>query len=248
MNCFKNPKIMSDNNQWGGGPGQQPQGNMGGGQQPPYGYQPNQGYQPGSQYPGGYPPHYGTPQVQVGPSPGFVGSIKLFFQQYATFDGRSRRSEFWYAMLFQFIVGFVVSIFQLPVVSNLISLLFFIPNLALQCRRLHDIGRSGHWIWTQVLAGVFAIVALLYLVVFVIVNVPDVRETYIKMGIDVTAFYSYAGLLNIPGLVIVVMVLAAIAIGIMFLVFNCTDSQKGTNEYGPSQKYPDNGVVPSNFR
>lgn len=243
---------MSDNNQWGGTPGQQPQGNMGGGQQPPYGgFQPNPGFQPGSQYPGGYPPPNGMPQMpqgQVGPSPGFVGSIKLFFSQFATFEGRSRRSEFWYAMLFQFIVGFVVSMFQMPLVSNLISLVFFIPNLALQCRRLHDIGRSGHWIWTQVLAGVFGIVALLYLVVFVIVNIPDVREEYIKMGIDVTAFYDYAGLLNIPGLVIVVMVLAAIAIGIMFLVFNCTDSQKGTNEYGPSQKYPDTGAVPSNFR
>ena len=236
---------MSDNNQWGGNQNQQspvnqqnpsqPYPNSGPQGNPPY------GFQPGGQNPYGY-----RPSVSVVPSPGFVESIRLFFTQYATFSGRSRRSEFWYVVLFQFVLGFVISIFELPQMSNIVQLLLLIPNLALQCRRLHDIGRSGNWIWAQVIATVFFLIAMLYLVVFMIYTIPEVKDQYIQMGIDVSIFYNYNGLLNIPGLVIAVMVIAAIAIFIMFLVFDCTDSQKGTNQYGPSSKYPDMGTVQQN--
>ena len=244
----QNPSSQSPNSN-GGQPEHQPR-------QQPYGFQYG-GASPGGASPGGFQPGgpnmYGGPgstppqMPQVVPSPGFVESIKLFFSQYATFSGRSRRSEFWYAMLFQVIVGFALSFFQQNQLSNIVSLVFLIPNLSLQCRRLHDIGRSGNWIWTQVLAYVFLLIALMYMVVFVIFNIPEVKDQYINMGIDVTVFYGYSWLLNIPGLVIAVMVLVALALTVTLLVFNCMDSQKGTNQYGPSPKYPDATAVPPSY-
>lgn len=217
---------------------------QGGQQQPPYGYNPGGG-QPGPPHgplPGPFPPY--TPQTGIGPSPGFWGSIQLFFTQFATFSGRSRRSEFWYVVLFQFLLGFVISLFQLPQLSNLVSVVLLVPTLALQCRRLHDIGKSGHLIWLQVLAGVLFIIPMLYLIVYMVYNVPEIGAAYREQGIDISVFSGFYPLLNIPGIVILIMFLAAVAIWIMFLVFNCTDSNKGTNKYGPSQKYPDLNTSP----
>ena len=211
-----------------------------GGQQPPYGFNPG-----GGQYntpPSGPLPPY-NPMSGVVPSPGFIESIRLFFSQFATFSGRSRRSEFWYVMLFQFLLGLVISFFQLPQLSNLVSLVLLIPSLALQCRRLHDIGKSGHLIWLQILSAILFLVPMVYMIVYMLYNVPEMASAYRESGIDISDYSSLYPILNIPGIVILIMFLAALGIFIMFLVFNCTDSQRGTNKYGPSSKYPDTNAV-----
>ena len=213
-----------------------------GGQQNPYGYNPGGG-QPGpppgplpGPMPGPFPP-YNPPTI--GPQPGFIESVKLFFTQFATFTGRSRRSEFWYVYLFQVLLSLVFSLVGATQLYYLVSIVLIVPTFALQCRRLHDIGKSGQLIWLQVLSTVFFYVCLFYLIVYMIYNVPEVLTVYREQGIDVSVFQSFYPILNIPGSVILIFFLAAVAIWIIFLVFNCTDSNKGTNKYGPSQKYPD---------
>ncbi len=235
-----NPPQGGQPNTYGGQPYQQ------GGQQNPYGYNPGGG-RPGpppgpppgplpGPMPGPFPP-YNPPAI--GPQPGFIESIKLFFTQFATFTGRSRRSEFWYVYLFQFLLSLVFSLVGATQLYYLVSIVLIVPTFALQCRRLHDIGKSGQLIWLQVLSTVFFYVCLFYLIVYMIYNVPEVLTVYREQGIDVSVFQSFYPILNIPGSVILIFFLAALAIWIMFLVFNCTDSNKGTNKYGPSQKYPD---------
>jgi uncharacterized membrane protein YhaH (DUF805 family) len=87
----------------------------------------------------------------------FVAAIGSFFSKYATFSGRARRSEFWFAVLFTSLVSIAISIVwpgttvvvdgmtfqQASVPSNLWQLAIFIPSLALSVRRLHDVGRKG---------------------------------------------------------------------------------------------------------
>lgn len=87
----------------------------------------------------------------------FVDAIKSYFKNYATFTGRARRSEFWYTVLFTFLVSAGLSIlfpgtvmevngidFQQnsPIVS-LWSLATLVPSLAVTWRRLHDAGKPG---------------------------------------------------------------------------------------------------------
>lgn len=245
-----NPPQGGQPNTYGGQPyqqGGQPntyggQSHQQGGQQNPYGYNPGGG-QPGpppgplpGPMPGPFPP-YNPPTI--GPQPGFIESVKLFFTQFATFTGRSRRSEFWYVYLFQVLLSLVFSLVGATQLYYLVSIVLIVPTFALQCRRLHDIGKSGQLIWLQVLSTVFFYVCLFYLIVYMIYNVPEVLTVYREQGIDVSVFQSFYPILNIPGSVILIFFLAAVAIWIMFLVFNCTDSNKGTNKYGPSQKYPD---------
>lgn len=84
-------------------------------------------------------------QTSNGPKPSvsFIDAIKLFFTNYTNFQGRSRRSEYWYASLFNYIVSLALG--SIPVVGPVVSLALLIPGIAVAVRRLHDIGKSGWW-------------------------------------------------------------------------------------------------------
>jgi len=87
----------------------------------------------------------------------FQQAIQSGFSNYANFNGRAARSEFWYWQLFVTIGGLagelldlVVSYGVLDIGGSPLSILFwlatFIPNLAVMVRRLHDTDRSGWWL------------------------------------------------------------------------------------------------------
>lgn len=70
----------------------------------------------------------------------FSTAIKLYFANYANFKGRSTRAEYWWAMLFVFILNIIT--LKIPYFSAVIGLGLIIPNLAIVTRRFHDSGRS----------------------------------------------------------------------------------------------------------
>lgn len=85
----------------------------------------------------------------------FSEAVKKVFSNYANFNGRARRSEYWYWQLFTFVVSMALSVvngaFQaifdsvtpVSILLPLWSVAIIIPNLAVGVRRLHDIGKSG---------------------------------------------------------------------------------------------------------
>jgi uncharacterized membrane protein YhaH (DUF805 family) len=84
----------------------------------------------------------------------FQQAIASGFRNYVTFSGRSSRSEYWYWVLFT-IIGAVatgvldVAMFSESAVSpinTIFGLVTFLPGLAVACRRLHDIDRTGWWL------------------------------------------------------------------------------------------------------
>lgn len=83
-------------------------------------------------------------------------------KHYADFEGRIGRQEFWMYVLCVFGISFVLSILPLGMLSTLISLGFFIPNIAMGARRLHDTGRSG---WLQLL-GLIPIIGWIILIIW----------------------------------------------------------------------------------
>jgi len=109
----------------------------------------------------------------------FVDAIKSFFQNYATFTGRARRSEFWWTVLFTTLVStglsilFPGSVIELdggitvqqnhPIVS-LWSLATLVPSLAITWRRLHDVSKSGPYFFFILLPIVGWILLLIQLV------------------------------------------------------------------------------------
>ena len=112
-------------------------------QQPPTPQQPPYGGQPPYSQPGYQQPPYGAqPANNYSQEIGFGDAIKICFNKFADFEGRARRSEFWWWYLFTVLVGWI------PYIGWLASLVFLIPTLAVGARRLHDTGRSG---WLQFL-------------------------------------------------------------------------------------------------
>ena len=78
----------------------------------------------------------------------FTTAIKNFYLKAFTFKGRATRAEFWWAMLFQtLLISLMVLLDHIRVNIDIISLIFFIiniiPNLSIQTRRFHDIGKPG---------------------------------------------------------------------------------------------------------
>lgn len=72
-------------------------------------------------------------------------------QNYANFNGRARRKEYWMFQLFNSII--IIALYFLGLVVSgifiglyvLYALAILIPSLAVTVRRLHDIGKSGWW-------------------------------------------------------------------------------------------------------
>lgn len=79
----------------------------------------------------------------------FADAIRSGFNNYANFNGRARRSAFWYWVLFYFLVALAAQIIDavigVGILGFVVWLAFIIPNFAVGARRLHDIGRSGWW-------------------------------------------------------------------------------------------------------
>ena len=107
------------------------------------------------------------------------------WKNYATFNGRARRKEYWMFVLFSLIVslGFIAlmgtSFYEVMVSGNadslsgpsllwyysynFYSLAVFIPSLAVLVRRLHDVNKSGWFMLISLLpiiGGIWLLVVL----------------------------------------------------------------------------------------
>ena len=96
-------------------------------------------------------------------------------KKYAVFSGRSRRSEYWFFVLFNLIVYIVLSLIDallgtynivqgVGLLSGIYSLAVLIPTLAVTVRRLHDIDRTGWWIFINLIPLIGTIVLLVFAV------------------------------------------------------------------------------------
>lgn len=89
-------------------------------------------------------------------------------RQYADFQGRARRKEYWMFVLFNAIAGAIAAtidfIIGFSIVSTIYSLAVLVPCLAVTARRLHDMGKSG-WLMLVALIPVIGAIWLLVLLV-----------------------------------------------------------------------------------
>lgn len=107
---------------------------------------------------------------------GFKDAAVSGLFNYFTFSYRSSRSEYWYFILFTFLLALVTSaidmivfsytqqgLFNTGPTSVLLQLFLFIPGLSIAVRRLHDIGRSGWWIFIGVIPIIGLIIYIYWL-------------------------------------------------------------------------------------
>ena len=98
---------------------------------------------------------------------------KVVFENYANFNGRARRSEYWYFALMNLIILIIAAVLDSTLGFNfsplpygylyaLVALATFIPGLAVAVRRLHDVGKSG-WFYFIILIPLVGAIWLLVL-------------------------------------------------------------------------------------
>jgi uncharacterized membrane protein YhaH (DUF805 family) len=91
-------------------------------------------------------------------------------KNYAGFSGRARRQEYWMYTLVSLVIYLVVLILSLATKSavftalyGLYSLAVLLPSLAVFVRRMHDVGRSGWWIFLGLIPLVGTIILIVWL-------------------------------------------------------------------------------------
>lgn len=106
--------------------------------------------------------------------------------QYADFNGRARRKEYWMFFLFNMVFAVLASLIDIAagtanldsgsgVFQGIYSLAVLIPGLAVGVRRLHDVGKSG---W-MLLIALIPIIGAIWLLVLM---VTDSKEGTNKWG------------------------------------------------------------------
>lgn len=116
----------------------------------------------------------------------FQTAVKTCLSNYATFDGRAARPEFWWFVLFGIIAhilanmldqilfggtvvhsyghGMWMTMYGHPrFLSSIVWLALLLPNLAVGARRLHDTGKTA-WLLLLMLVPVLGWLVLLYFV------------------------------------------------------------------------------------
>ena len=98
----------------------------------------------------------------------FKEAVAHVFSNYATFNGRACRSEYWWFVLFSFLAGIVTAIISAITMGGggplmvLLQLALFLPGLAVAVRRLHDIDKSGWWYLIILIPLIGAIVLMIW--------------------------------------------------------------------------------------
>ena len=160
----------------------------------------------------------------------------LPLKRYAHFNGRSRRKEYWMWILFQVIVGIVLSFIDAAlglggqatgttsavpgsvaaagnlrggILSNIFSLAVLLPNIAVAVQRMHDIDRSGWYILLPMVP------------VFVAIFAVAGSAASGNMGVMILA--------GVAGL-------AALVCSILVFVWYCTAGTPGPNRFGNDPK------------
>lgn len=177
--------------------------------------------------------------------------VPLFLQplvKYVDFKGRARRSEFWLwtlalIIMYAIIEGVMFSAMPAVVGSsdptqamanmmrfmpllNLLGLALFLPNLAVQIRRLHDSNRTGWWVVLPM--GVF----IAGLILFLATNAGKMAAMFKAP----TASPDPAAIFSIVGSAILFIWLPTVISSIVILVFLCLDGTAGPNRFGPDPK------------
>ena len=110
---------------------------------------------------------------------GMINAIRRAYSNYSTLQGRATRSDYWWFLLYQWLVYiFLVSVcvfasdfFKSEYLFTpliLFVLLNVIPNFTILVRRLHDSSKSGYWLLLLLIT-----IPLCFLVILIFTLLPS---------------------------------------------------------------------------
>jgi len=102
----------------------------------------------------------------------FQESIKTCFNKFIDFKGRASRSEYWWFVLFAILVNIAANLLLPSSVGTIIVLVLMVPQICAAIRRLHDMGKSGFWLFLCLIP----IVGLIVIYWLIQKSVPTANE------------------------------------------------------------------------
>jgi uncharacterized membrane protein YhaH (DUF805 family) len=83
------------------------------------------------------------------------------FGQYFKIDGVATRLQYWYFVLFTWIISLGASIADIFIpgnqLENIFTVIFFVPSLTAAIRRMHDTDHSGWWLLFPIVNFIFLV-------------------------------------------------------------------------------------------
>lgn len=97
-----------------------------------------------------------------------ITAYKEMFTRFADFNGRSTRSDYWYAALMNIIISLALNLLSnyvgiFSIIAIIYSVVLIIPSLSLTVRRFRDIGKNPWWILIALVPLVGGIIMLVFL-------------------------------------------------------------------------------------
>ena len=165
----------------------------------------------------------------------FGDAIKLGFNGYVKFSGRSTRAEYWWWTLFSliliplltWIIDWVVFKTEYGPVRVLSGLALLLPGIAVSVRRLHDINKSGLWLlwWFLIWLVPYIIIALGLLMAFGGFLTSLETENWDQTGTWILLFVGIA-----------LLAVTSIALVIWWIIWFVKEGDLGPNQYGPDPR------------
>ena len=139
----------------------------------------------------------------------FKEALRRYTLRYAQFSGRATRAEYWYVALFNFYVSYFLTFCAAFSITSVVLL--------------------GHDKQHPVAAGVLALVVVLSITIEVVYGLGTFC---CNLSLSVRRLHDsgHSGWWLLP---------SAVFLGFPAIVFIFFDSQRGRNEYGDSEKYPE---------
>ena len=171
-------------------------------------------------------------QINATPSLTFHESVKTAINTLTQFQGRSRRSEYWWIILI---------VWLSTVIYPLLGFILTILTIPLTFRRLHDVGKSGWWYGIEFILK-FVLLIFVFADVFQYVSTLfSVEYDVIDGSVDVIDGSVMLYLIAKKTLKYVLIGLIMLAYKCLLIVFLCKDSDINKNQYGESPKYKEIG-------
>lgn len=145
-------------------------------------------------------------------------------------EGRIRRSHFWAAWGIIFAANLLLG--WIPLVGFLVGVALIWPNIAIQTKRLHDMGKTGWIQLVPVVAWIVAIIIGVSAMGLTAISNPDGFENG-----DPAAMFAAMG----PMFIAFALVMLG-SLGYLIWI-GATEGQPGRNKYGPNPKNPVNDTA-----
>lgn len=166
----------------------------------------------------------------------FTDSVRTCFSKYVTFSGRAKRPEYWWFVLFVFIVTTVLRMVDAAffgvdpvtrqangVIAPLFSLAILLPMFAVGWRRMHDTGRPGWYLLLPMLVSF----ASMFVQMLGVLTFSGMQNA----GVDPETLAGPAAFLGVTGLFTIAVV--QLVLLTLMLWWLTRPSEPGANQYGP---------------